>query len=321
MEQAKVDLQTNFKSDETKCPRCESLNYKKQGKRNGKQRYQCKDCHRKFTENIPSQINPGKHLRANYVLPKSISANEMKKYDVWDLRVLGKKPSQTRGFGLNFSEIHPNWLKEATKDYIWFQVSRRETGTLIRYVYTINLISSFMQKFNFLHPNEIDRKFVIDLINYISFDRKATTIGNYISVFKDFFDFCQENNTIPKDQGKLIFDDDYPKRNKSLVKDIPGYVLKQIKEKLDVLPQPISLIVEILMETGMRVSEVCILQLNCIEQDSDGDWWIRCIRKKLKKENRLFVSKELAIKIQDHQRFIKNTCDNNFNNLFCTTEG
>ncbi|MGK7951638.1 MAG: tyrosine-type recombinase/integrase [Xenococcaceae cyanobacterium] len=151
--------------------------------------------------------------------------------------------------------------------------------------------------------------------------RKATTIGNYIGVFKDFFDFCQENQIISQEKGKLIFDDDYPQKNKSLVKDIPDYVFKQLKDKITALPEAISLIVEILIETGMRVSEVCILPLNCIEQDSDGDCWINCFRKKLKKENRLFISKKLAIKIQEHQEFIKVKFNTKFNNLFCTTEG
>ncbi|MDJ0716817.1 MAG: tyrosine-type recombinase/integrase [Prochloraceae cyanobacterium] len=63
------------------------------------------------------------------------------------------------------------------------------------------------------------------------------------------------------------------------------------------------------------------LQLNCIKQDSDGDWWIECSRSKVYKNDRLFISKELAIKIQEQQKFIRDNFQNNFNYLFCTTEG
>ncbi|MGK7951637.1 MAG: hypothetical protein AB4368_23325 [Xenococcaceae cyanobacterium] len=161
MEQIKVI--SDFQKSKTLCPQCQGTNCIKRGKRRDKQRYQCKDCYRGFTENILT--NPGKHIPAKYILPQNISAYEMKEYDTWDLRILGKNPAETRGYGVNFSEIYPNWLKQAAKDYIWSQVPRRETGTLERYVYTIKFISKFMQEFNFLHCEQIDREFVIDLIN------------------------------------------------------------------------------------------------------------------------------------------------------------
>ena len=256
-------------------------------------------------------------------MPDGISHQEMKLLDIWDLRVLGKKPTSKGNYSINFLNIDPDWIKQAVKDFIWLNVSKRSSSTIINYVGKLKVISSFAEKSSiYLQPNSIDRNFTVDLINYISSSGKsATTIGHYISVWKYFFDFCQETNIIPISNGKLIFEDDYPKRKKSQVKDIPNSVIKQIQEKISVLAKPIALIVEILLETGMRVDEVCGLKLNCLEQDSDGDYWISCYRSKLDKESRLFVSKELAIKIIEQQKFILDNLQIDFSSLFCTTEG
>ncbi len=86
MEQIKVI--SDFQKSKTLCPQCQGTNCIKRGKRRDKQRYQCKDCYRGFTENILT--NPGKHIPAKYILPQNISAYEMKEYDTWDLRILGK---------------------------------------------------------------------------------------------------------------------------------------------------------------------------------------------------------------------------------------
>jgi len=39
-----------------KCPRCESTSYRKNGRRNGKQNYLCKNCGKQFLEPILSPL-------------------------------------------------------------------------------------------------------------------------------------------------------------------------------------------------------------------------------------------------------------------------
>ena len=184
-------------------------------------------------------------------------------------------------------------------------------------------INQFIEKNNvYLEPEKINRALAINLINYVaSFGIAPSTLTKAIVVFREFFEFCQERNIIPKAQGKLIYNYDYPKQTRTKVKDIPDYVLKQLKAKVFLLALPIKLFVEILLETGMRVSEVCNLSLNCIESDSDGDYWIDCSRSKVYKKDKLFISKELAIGIKEQQKLIKENFGKRFNYLFCTTEG
>ncbi len=192
----------------------------------------------------------------------------MKILDVWDLRILGKKPGSVGDYSINFLGIYPDWLKQAVKDFIWFKTVSLSTATIINNVRHLKVISYFAEVNKiYLHPQDIDRVFVVNLINHISSSGiEAATITHYLATWKYFFDFCQENNILPKSNGKLIFRDDYPKYKKSQVKDIPDYVLQQLKTKINFLPTPILLIVEILLETGMRISEVCRLKLNSLEQ-------------------------------------------------------
>ena len=316
MEQAKVLHE--FQDDERSCPRCQSINYIKDGKRkDGQQRYKCKKCDKRFSKN--------KNFKSRYSkveLPKQISPQEMKMLDVWDVRVLGKEITNGGRYSINFIELYPTWLKQAVKDFIWCQIPTKSTEAIIHHLVNLKYINNFVEINNInLEPSKVNRILVVDLLNSIgATGRSAKTIGQYISTWKQFFIFCQQRDIIPSSNGQLIFNDDYPKRKRNQVKDIPDYVLKQLKSKITNLAKPIALIVEILLETGMRINEVCSLELNCIQQDSDGDWWIYCMRSKVLKETRLFISKELAIEIQKQQSFIRKNLEVNFNNLFCTTK-
>ena len=315
-----IQLVSDFQS-EIKCPKCGSINYQKNGKRKNLQIYKCKNCSKSFSEN--SRISPLKQVHSRYRLPENISPQEMKLLDCWDLRILGKKPDTKGNYSINFIDIHPDWLKQAFKDFIWFKVANKSTSTIAIYVSRFRFISDFIQvDYAYSQPIDINRTLTVDLINHISsFKKSADTVGHYISLWKSFSYFCQENGIIPKSSGRLVFEDDYPKRKKSQIKDIPDYVLKQLKSKIYFLAKPILLTVEILLETGMRIDEICTLQINCITQDSDGDWWLECSRSKVYKDDRLFISKELAMKIQEQQKFIRDNFKDNFNYLFCTTEG
>jgi integrase/DNA-directed RNA polymerase subunit RPC12/RpoP len=307
----------SLKQEKIECPDCQSDNYWKYGKfSDGRQKYKCKNCQRSFTnfssrkENIYRKLVP------------EISPQEMKSLDYWDLRVLGKKPAAKGSYGVNFQVISPDWLKQEIKDFIWSKIAISSTPTIIHYVGRLKSISSFAQINNiYLKPANINRSFVINLINYqIASGITSKTASQYLAVWKDFLEFSQKNGVIPQSHGKLIFDDDYPKRKKSQVKDIPDYVLKQLKSKIEILAKPIALIVEILLETGMRIDEVCTLNFNCLQQDSEGDWWLIFYRSKVKKESRLVITKELASKILEQQKFLAKIFKNKFNKLFCSTE-
>lgn len=148
----------------------------------------------------------------------------------------------------------------------------------------------------------------------------AKSICNSLSQLKSFFEKCQRYQIIDITNKNLIFQEDFPKRVEACVKDIPLYVLKQLDDNLYRLAKPIATTIKILRETGMRISEVCSLDLNCIQMDGSGDWWLYTYLRKVKKENLLYISKELAESILEQQSYIKNHLGSGFTSLFCETE-
>lgn len=313
-----IKVVQSFEEDLLKCPRCQSDNCRSHGKNRGKQTYVCKDCRRRFYNPNQLRLKPSKYQMAD-----NIPIPEMKLLDVWSLKRLGKLPSSGGGnYSLNFSDIHPTWLKQAIKEFIWSKISTSSTISLVVYVGKLKIISKFIEENDIcLQPKEVNRVFINNLRNHLmSLNLAPSTISHYICTWKYFFDFCQENNIIPESNGKLIFDEDYPKHKYSQVKNIPDYVIEQLKSKIVLLAQPIALIVELLLETGMRIDEVCNLNYNCLNQDSDGDWWLYFYRSKVNKENKLFISKKLAIQIQEQQKYIQEYLSINFKYLFCSTQ-
>jgi len=57
----------------------------------------------------------------------------------------------------------------------------------------------------------------------------------------------------------------------------------------------------VLQETGLRISEVCSLPMTCIQQDTEGDWFLCTYQSKMKKEHTIPISREGAAVIQEQQ--------------------
>ena len=70
----------------------------------------------------------------------------------------------------------------------------------------------------------------------------------------------------------------------------------------------------------MRISELCNLKLDCIRQDSTGDYWINVYQQKMNKEISINISKQLARVIIEQQKYINDNLGKDFKNLFCSTK-
>jgi integrase/recombinase XerD len=51
--------------------------------------------------------------------------------------------------------------------------------------------------------------------------------------------------------------------------------MAQLNQYLEFLPEPVMRMVLVIQETGLRVSELLQLPINCLRQDTNGDWFIR----------------------------------------------
>jgi integrase/recombinase XerD len=91
----------------------------------------------------------------------------------------------------------------------------------------------------------------------------------------------------------------------------------QLNQHLEVLPKPVMRMVLVIQECGLRIGELCQLPINCLKQDTKGDWYIQFIRWKMKSETTIPISLELAKVIQKQQKYIKEQFNNGFQYLFC----
>ena len=70
------------------------------------------------------------------------------------------------------------------------------------------------------------------------------------------------------------------------------------------LPSPIERMIHLLLETGMRVREVCALPFDCLVQDSSGGY-VRYLDSKVQQEKVIPLSTEVVEMLQEQQRTIK----------------
>jgi integrase/recombinase XerD len=298
------------------CPRCNSLNTRPYGKRkNGKQTYICRDCGRSFVENP-------KFVSSKFTLSQNISPEEMFAGDIWDIRVLGLEEKSNGNYTLTFSEIEPNWLKIAVKKWIKHKSSNSAGSTLLGYLVGIRKFSSFItEQHPRLLPQDINRSLMVDYFNYLLTQGIwAKTRNHYISHLKLFLEASIRFDWLKLTKETLIYPEDYPKIPKYIPRYIPEIVIQQMRDKYHALPQTVICMIEVLLNTGMRVSELRLLKINCIEQDSTGTYWIKINQEKMKKEIFIPIDKKLSELITSQQNFIKSSLGDNWQFLFCDTK-
>lgn len=103
----------------------------------------------------------------------------------------------------------------------------------------------------------------------------------------------------------LIYKEDAPKRPDYKPRYIPDEVMEQLKQHINALPAHFKRILLVLIETGRRISEICQLPFKCLLQDAVGDWFLKHYQSKMKKEDTIPITRELACVIQEQQASVK----------------
>ena len=281
------------KSSEILCCHCGSQNYRKNGSTRGRKKYHCKDCKRYFTKETKIHDEHSRGL----ALGK----------DVWHAEELGLRINPHKNESkLVFVHIKQDWLKEAAKQYVKYHATTKQLATLIKFLTGINLFSKFISE---EQPNltweNLNRNTILDYLDYLNSKKlKWDTKKNRIISLKQLFETGKINFwfTIP---SYLIRSEDYPKKQKRVPRYIPEEIMAQLNQHLDSLPKPVMRMVLVIQETGLRVGELLQLSIDCLKQDSKGDWFIQYMNWKMTKEDTKPISLELAKVIQEQQQYIK----------------
>ena len=300
------------------CPKCSSTDCIKSGKVNRRTQYRCKDCSRAFI--LDNRLRKS----ANQWLPEELTFEAMYDYDVWDLTVLGYQKNLTHSDSTtaNFAPIKQDWLKEACKRLIKFRSATLALSTIGDKLHCIKEFSRFLdQYYPDILPQQLNRQVIEDYLVHLKEKKfSASTRIHRMSALRDLLEYSAAMNWVDVPKNPLIFNQDFPAREKALPRYIPDDVLKQLDENLQYLPEPIARMVIVVREVGMRISELCTLKFDCLRQDAQGEWWIAYKRYKSKDEHSVPIRAEVAGIIQTQQAYIREHLDEEFNYLFCSTK-
>ena len=296
------------------CPHCNSKNLTKSGIRDGTQKYQCKDCGKRFYEDYQTRRFYQLQL-SKPVKPETFCDDD----DVWFIETLGIPLDEIDYRGtLNFSKIKQPWFKTLVKQHIKFEVRGGAVSGSIR----TNLIVFI--RFSEYLDTHVDIQCIEDLtreivLDFFSVNSKGVSLRQHAKTVGELRKFIDNGNLngwfkLPE---HLIRSEDYPKFSKGTPNDIPKIVLDQIEGNLHKLPDSIARMWIVCFFCGMRISELQLCPLDCLKQDSRGNWSITFWRKKNKDYHTLPITRDIAKVIQQQQEYINQQLGNKFKYLFC----
>lgn len=236
--------------------------------------------------------------------------------DTWDGRELGVDVRPYDKYTVNFSTISQSWLKEFAKRVVWYSYNTLSWATCIKRIRDLRRFSLFLsERLPGCSAQDINREIVvIDFLGYL-LKKEIKTRRDILSSLKNCFDLASRFswNDLPQ---IVIYEDDFPPKEKYLPRYIPQKIIDQFNQHLDSLPEPVMRMVLVLQECGMRVSELCELKFDCLRQDAQGGWFLQYHQFKMKKDHSIPISKELAVAIQEQQKFIRSNLGLKFEYLF-----
>ncbi|MBF2014204.1 MAG: tyrosine-type recombinase/integrase [Rivularia sp. T60_A2020_040] len=221
---------------------------------------------------------------------------------------------------ISFGDIKQLWLRDAVKQWVKIKaVQKIEFHSIQRYVYNLKSFSQFLLK-NYPKINnfeDISRTVIVKYLSVLNQKKlSASTITSNLVALKNFFELGLINNFFTVNPY-LIRPEDSPRKYTFLPRYIPEEVIKQLLSHLDKLPSSVMRMVLVLLECGLRYGELVSLTIDCLEQDSKGNWSIRYLLEKTNQEIIKPISNEIAAIIQEQQRYIRDCLGAKYNKLFC----
>ena len=221
--------------------------------------------------------------------------------DSWDIRLTpfrDKVPPYRPRYTLAFDRISQHRIKKSAKHYIYHKLATKSFATCQDYLKGINLLSEYLGK-EYPEINglaELNREIVEGFLRYAKGTGRMTsyTSANRIGKVRDFLETCILLNLEDQPPCQLIMDTDYLCRKKTMPRFFTDEELRQFNEHLDDLPREIARMLFTIENVGMRISELCALQLDCLSRDIGGEYVLTYYQFKSKKMNRVPINQELA---------------------------
>lgn len=235
--------------------------------------------------------------------------DELLRKDTWLASEIGLEPDVTHStYHIRFDKIKTEWLRIAAKKFIRFQAATRSFASCRSYVRSISHFDTFLlsvdKPFN---SKKINRSHIIGFINHLAkTSLKPASKHSILINLRTFHQIGILEDWLDWPKKPIIYGTDLPKVINAAPKYISNDVVKQLKESLHKLSPWQRNFVVIMMETGRRISEICTLAYDCIEQDGDNDFLLRVHEKKLSQIRLLPISTDCINAIKDQQSLVEN---------------
>ena len=222
--------------------------------------------------------------------------------DTWLLRRLGFPGHQV----LNFADISQQWLRDLVKRWVRWRLgiglgldaARRGLRALTRFArFCDRLGVSALAQVNRL----VLERYLADLQTELSDGQRGVHIGQ----LNNFLHAVRQHNwenTLPA--TAVLFPDDHPKRSDRPPRALTEQVMAQVErpDNLDRWDNPAHrLVTQILIGTGLRVSDALRLKHDCIALDAQSAPYLRYFNHKMKREALVPIDEHLHRAITDQQ--------------------
>jgi integrase/recombinase XerD len=227
--------------------------------------------------------------------------------DIWDLRRLSMLHNPTLSPGpLNFLLIQQSWLRAAAKSFLSYCLPIYAEGTCRTRLQAVVCFSEFLAAEKpRASVRSITRPLMLRFMAYLPGRVCTGTRKNHIINLRTFLELAHRERWLAVGPERLIHDEEVPQPGKRQPRYIPSTVLDQLNQHLHELRPSWMRMVLILQECGMRINELLQLPMDCLSQDARGVFYIRYLQGKVRCENTIPVSHEIARVVQEQQDAVR----------------
>ena len=223
--------------------------------------------------------------------------------DVWDLRRMGVATTLSQSnIKLSFLVIRQEWLREAVKSYLSYCLPLFTASTCRTRVQSMACFSEFLaSKEPGVQAASITRTLLLQYLGYLQAKISPATAKNHVLNLRNFLEMSHREGWLTTCSERMLYDEEVPRPAKPQPRYLPSAVLDQLNSHLGELSAPWRRMVLILEECGMRISELLELRADCLTQDARGVPYLRYMQGKVRRENTIPVSREIARLVQEQQ--------------------
>src|SRR5260370_20755915 len=147
----------------------------------------------------------------------------------------------------------------------------------------------------------ITHRLLLEYLTDLQGNVRTAPSKNHVLTLRNFLEMTHREGWLTIGPDRMIYDEEVPQPAKHQPRYLPATVLDQLNSHLGDLKPPWRRKILILQECGMRISELLQLPVDCLTQAARGVHYLRHLQGKVKRQNAIPISLEVARIIQEQQ--------------------